>query len=253
MERETDSLLRWMLLAVVCDRKESQKMTGVFKGQNTSFNLMTFGKGTASSKILHYLGLGQTEKTLLLSAMSAGEAENILSKLNEALDLKQPGHGIAFTLPLDGPYTNDATKTIPEGNEVARMSQENQENEKEGMPRQLPRYEHALILAVANRGYSQEVMDAARSAGATGGTIIHARGTAPAGTEKFFGVTIQPEKEIVMILALIERQNDIMRAIVEKNGVGTPASAIAFSMPVCGVEGLLSLQPQMNAEKRETH
>ena len=140
MEHEIDSLPAWRMLVVVCDRKEKQKMTGAFKGQNTSFNIVTFGKGTASSKILHYLGLGQTEKTLLLSAMPAGEAENVLLKLDEVLDLKQPGHGIAFTLPLDGPYTSDVPKTIPEGNEVTRMSQENQKSGDDDTRCQSPGY-----------------------------------------------------------------------------------------------------------------
>ncbi|MDR1622907.1 MAG: P-II family nitrogen regulator [Synergistaceae bacterium] len=227
MMGEIESFPSLALLVVICDRKESPKIKCVFKGRDTSFNLLTFGKGTASSKILNYLGLGETEKTLLFSAMSAGEAGKVLLDLNEALDLKRPGHGIAFTLPLDGPWETAETFSA--------------ENDKNGGDNVTQRYEHTLILAVASRGYSQEVMDAARSVGATGGTIIHARGTAPAGTEKFFGVSIQPEKEIIMILALSEKKQDIMRAIVEKAGVGTPAGTIAFSMPVSGVEGLLSL------------
>ncbi|MDR1977801.1 MAG: P-II family nitrogen regulator [Synergistaceae bacterium] len=235
MRHEIDSLPAGALLIVICDRKDSPKVTGVLKGRDTSFNLLTFGKGTANSKILNYLGLGQTEKTLLFSAMSAGEAGGILSRLDETLDLKRPGHGIAFTLPLAGAEEYDDNH-----------NDNHNHNDNGGNDVTHP-YEHVLILAVANRGYSQEVMDAARSVGATGGTIVHARGTAPAGTEKFFGVTIQPEKEIIMILASSEKKQDIMRTIVEKNGVGTPASAVTFAMPVCGVEGLLSLLPQAGA------
>jgi hypothetical protein len=226
-------------LVVICDRKESHKIKATFKGRGASFTLFTFGKGTASSKILNYFGLGETEKTIVFSALSAEEAPAVLLELDEALDLKQPGHGIAFILPLDGPYESETLEKYDKNEYIYEYGGD------DGMHR----YEHVLILAVASRGYSQEVMDAARSAGATGGTIVHARGTAPAGTEKFFGVSIQPEKEIIMILALGEKKRNIMRAIVEKTGVGTPAGTITFSMPVIGVEGLLSLQPRTDPSK----
>lgn len=257
MKRETESFPSFSsffsltLLVVICDRKEGPKVKGIFKGRDATFNLLTFGKGTANSKILNYLGLGQTEKLILFSALSAEEAQDVLLKLSETLDLKRPGHGIAFTLPLVGPYESGNLEAISTEDENEKDENEKDENrDGDGGDDVTHRYEHTLILAVASRGYSQEVMDAARSVGATGGTIVHARGTAPAGTEKFFGVSIQPEKEIIMILALSEKKHDIMRAIVEKTGVGTPAGTITFSMPVNGVEGLLSLQPKV-AEKLE--
>ena len=221
---------RLTMLIVICDRGKDKKITVFFKDRNAAFSLLTLGKGTASSKMLSYLGLGQVEKAVIFSVMPDDEARDVLLKIDEKLDLKRPGHGIAFTLPED---RGDGE----EKHEAGRPGQgEEQEMEQE--------FRHALILAVVNRGYNQEVVDAARTAEAAGGTIIHARGLPPSGDEKFFGVSIQPEKEVIIILAEREKKGAIMKAISEKAGVGTPVGAITFSMPVSDVQGLQAFLPQ---------
>jgi nitrogen regulatory protein PII len=224
------------LLIVICDRGQSGKITDFFRDRNALFNLLTLGRGTASSKILNYLGLGQTEKTVLFSAMPPAEAGDVLERLDEILDLKQPGHGIAFILPLNAAGESVARET----NEVKANASNRDTRQDGGSKVAQELFQHALIIAVSNRGYSQEVMDAARTAQAAGGTIVNARVFAPSGAEKFFGVTIQPEKEIVMILAGARQKDDIIRAIAEKTGVGTSADAMAFSLPVSDVRGLQS-------------
>ena len=59
---------------------------------------------------------------------------------------------------------------------------------------------YEMIFAIVNTGYTEEVMEAVKACGATGGTIINARGTANHEAEKFFGISISSEKEIVMII-----------------------------------------------------
>jgi hypothetical protein len=230
------------LLITICDRGQGKKVTDFFKDRNASFNLMVLGKGTASSKILDYLGLGQTEKMVLLSAMPTAEAGEVLSKFDETLELKRPGHGIAFTLPLNGACVRQAVKIVPDEEIEERMVDRAHRGGEEDEV--VHSFEHSLIIAVINRGYNQEVMEAARTAKATGGTIIHARGFALSGVEKFFGVSIHPEKEVIMILAENDRKCDIMQAISEKAGIETPAGAVTFSLPVSAVEGLQPYLPQ---------
>ena len=99
-------------------------------------------------------------------------------------------------------------------------------------------YEHEVVFAIVNAGFADTVMDAARSFGAMGGTVIHARGTAIGEAEKLFGITIQPDKEIVMILIPSALGDDILHAIYQQAGSKTPAQGIAFSLPVDSVEGL---------------
>jgi nitrogen regulatory protein PII len=100
------------------------------------------------------------------------------------------------------------------------------------------RFEHQVIFCIVNSGYSEAVMDAAKKFGARGGTVIDARGTASKEAETFFGVTVEPEKEIVMILVPTKRRDKILEALYDEVGLATAGQGIAFSIPVDGVVGL---------------
>lgn len=100
---------------------------------------------------------------------------------------------------------------------------------------------YSLIFTVVNRGFSDDVMDAARSAGAHGGTILHARGSGVHEAEKFFGISIQPEKEVVLILVQQQLKQPIMQAICEKAGLNTQGKGLSFAVPVEEVAGIVHL------------
>ena len=95
-----------------------------------------------------------------------------------------------------------------------------------------------VILCILNRGFADTAMDAARAAGAKGGTILHGRGTAAPDAEKLFGITIQPEKEVVMILVADKIKDAVLKALYDTVGTGTDAQGIAFSLPVAQTVGL---------------
>ena len=99
-------------------------------------------------------------------------------------------------------------------------------------------YMHEAIFCIVNSGYSEAVMDAAKKLGARGGTIMNARGTANKEAEKFFNITIQPEKEILMILVPSALKEDILHALYKQVGLDTPGQGIAFALPVDDVVGL---------------
>ncbi len=115
-------------------------------------------------------------------------------------------------------------------------------------------YKHEVILCVVNAGFSESVMDAAREFGARGGTVIHARGTANAEAEKIFNISIQPEKEVVLILVEKECRDDILHALYQKVGLQSAGQGIAFCLPVEDVVGLTQKsvvpeQPKVTEEK----
>ncbi len=99
-------------------------------------------------------------------------------------------------------------------------------------------YKHEVILCIVNAGFSDAVMDAAREFGARGGTVIHARGTANPEAEKMFNISIQPEKEMVLILVNREIKEPILHALYQKVGLQTAGQGIAFCLPVEDVVGL---------------
>ena len=94
------------------------------------------------------------------------------------------------------------------------------------------------IFCVVNAGFSDEVMFAARKAGAGGGTIIKGRGTAPVEAEETFKITVQPEKEIVIILVPEKIKDDVLRSIYESAGLSSKGQGIAFSLPIEQAVGL---------------
>lgn len=96
-----------------------------------------------------------------------------------------------------------------------------------------------LILTIVNRGFADNVIDAAKSAGAHGGTVLYARGTGIHEVEKFFSITIQPEKEIVLNLVKHEDTQKIMHAIVENAGLKTEGKGLSFSLPVAEAVGIV--------------
>lgn len=95
-----------------------------------------------------------------------------------------------------------------------------------------------MILCIVNAGFSDKVMDAAKAAGAGGGTVIHARGTANKEAEAFFHISIQPEKDVVMMIVPSKIKDNVLKAIYEKAGLETEGQGIAFSMPVSKAVGL---------------
>lgn len=101
--------------------------------------------------------------------------------------------------------------------------------------------EYEMIFCIVNSGYSEIVMDTVRECGASGGTVINARGTANKEAEQRFNIVIHPEKEIVMVLIPKEIKNTILRALYNAVGLKTPGQGIAFTMPVDDVIGLTTL------------
>lgn len=100
------------------------------------------------------------------------------------------------------------------------------------------KYTYEAILCIVNSGFSEAVMDVAKKAGARGGTVVNARGTAGKEAENFFGISVQEEKEIVIILTEKDKRDKILGAIYDEVGLNSAGQGIAFSLPVDGVVGL---------------
>ena len=109
-------------------------------------------------------------------------------------------------------------------------------------------FSHECIVCIVNTGFSDAVMDAAREFGARGGTVIHGRGTASREAERFFGISIQPDKEVVLILVPHDLTDKILHALYRAVGLKTPGQGIAFSLPVDQVVGLSTLSLEESGE-----
>lgn len=110
---------------------------------------------------------------------------------------------------------------------------------------------YEMIMCIVNAGFSETVMDAAKEVGARGGTVIHARGTANKEAEQFFNISIQPEKEIVMILVPVAIKDDVLHALYRSAGLKTEGHGIAFSLPVDDVVGISSAPSAESVEEKK--
>ena len=113
-------------------------------------------------------------------------------------------------------------------------------------------FKHEVIFCIVNAGFSEAVMDAAREVGARGGTVLHASGTANTDAEKIFGITIQPEKDVVMILVSSDIRDKVLHALYESAGLKTEGQGIAFALPVQDVVGLTNFTPVEKPTKTTT-
>ena len=152
---------------------------------------------------------------------------DVKKQLRHKLQIDAPGGGISFITPLS---SIGGKKTL----QFLIQSEEYKKEEESTLKDTV----HELIIVIANQGYIELVMDAARAAGAYGGTVIHAKGTGMEQAEKFMGVSLAAEKEMIFIVTKKEQKNDIMKAIMEKAGTESPAKSIVFSLPVTDTAGL---------------
>ena len=106
-----------------------------------------------------------------------------------------------------------------------------------------------LIVSIVNRGHSDNVVAGAREAGARGGTIFYGRGTGNSEKDSIMGVSIEPEKEIVLTLTKVEDKSKIMTAICEKSNMEHPGAGICFSLPVSQVRGISSFKNNEEEQK----
>ncbi|MCI8615167.1 P-II family nitrogen regulator [Parablautia intestinalis] len=215
------------LMITIVDRKVGRKYMELYKesGQNVMFS--SLGAGTAASDILDYMGLEATEKVVFFSMQEESSWLLVKKQLQKKMKIDAPGGGIAFLVPFSSIGGKKALQFL--------LESQNYQKEEEST---LKDTVHELIIVIANQGNIELIMDAARGAGAYGGTVIHARGTGMELAEKFMGVSIAAEKEMIFIVTKKDQKNGIMKAIMENAGMDTKAKSIVFSLPVTDTAGL---------------
>ena len=210
--------LYWLI--TITDRHSTDAFLALYEEHGITVSLRTVGAGTAVRETLSTLGLEQTEKAVLFAMITAETWPGLQKDLRRKMRIDVPGTGIAFIIPVSSIGGKRALK------EESTLKD--------------TRYE--LLLVIANQGHTGSIMDAARAAGAGGGTVIHAKGTGMEGAAHFMGVELVNEKELVLIVSRTTLKNQIMQAIMQ--GAGPKAGAIVFSLPVTDTAGLRLLDEE---------
>ncbi len=208
------------LVVTVADRGQGRAVTQLYDKNHVKWHYQSAGEGTASSELLDVLGFGGAERDIVFSLGARSAVDRLMRLLQEdALDGARI-QGIVFDMPLSGLNNIAAALLSMDAANVAG----NGGTEMDGADK------HTLIFITVNQGHTEEVMNTARAAGARGGTILRARFTGAEKSEQFFGITVQAQKEMILVVAQAETRNAIMETVNKKHGLKTEAEAIIFSV-----------------------
>lgn len=204
----------YKLLICVVPRGRGDDAAAITRSAGASGGTILYGKGTACNRWLEMLCLADTEKELVFTLAPAKGMPAIIAALRQAPGLCRRTPGVGFVV--------DAGFFWRQGlNEQARESGE----------KEIMETTHQLICVIANAGFAYDIMGAARRAGARGGTVLKARGTGSEEDGSFFGITIVPEKDLIMILSLREETAAITKAIRQCPCMAEPGFGIMFCLP----------------------
>ncbi len=218
---------RLSMMITIADRGMAKKFQGFYSERGLDVSLSTLGHGTAASEILDYFGLESNEKAVLFHVVTDETWLSLKAELRSVMNIEYPGTGIVFLIPLSSIGGKRALNFLTANQTYIKEEESSLTDTK-----------YELLVVIANQGYTEQIMDAARKAKASGGTVIHAKGTGARSAEKFLGVSIVPEREMVFIVVRSDRKNDIMRSIMDEAGTDTKAGAIVFSLPVTDTAGM---------------
>ncbi len=217
--------LYWMV--TIIDRNQSRKFLSFYRNYGISVVLSTLGHGTAASNVLNYFSLEATQKAVLCAVVTDTVWNAVKKGLETIMQIDIPGTGVAFVVPVSSVGGKRQLQFITSGMPFTK-----------GEESVLKDTKYELLVVIANQGYTETIMEAARRGKAAGGTMIHAKGTGMEGAEKFLGVSLAAEKELIFIVVRREQKNEVMSAIMEDAGIETRAGAIVFSVPVTSTAGL---------------
>ncbi|HJD30319.1 MAG TPA: P-II family nitrogen regulator, partial [Candidatus Eisenbergiella stercorigallinarum] len=182
-------------MVTITGRNHGEQFSSLFRTEHLPVMLLTLGNGTASSEMLDYFGMESREKIVIFTLVTLESWRHVKGQMEKKLNIDVPGTGISFLIPLSSVGGGKAFRYLLAGQEY--------EKEEES---ELKNTEYELLIVISNYGYNNLVMEAAREAGAGGGTVVHARGTGRERAEKFFGVTLAEEKEMTFIVTRTEKK-----------------------------------------------
>ncbi|MBQ7990430.1 MAG: P-II family nitrogen regulator [Oscillospiraceae bacterium] len=214
------------IMVTIVTRAAMPPLTRLYRDMGADVNFITLAHGTVSGQLLTLMGIDGSEKAVCHTVITGDTFEKLKPELKKRhLDI--PGTGIVFLLPMSAVGGKKQLSYLLGGQEY-RVSEESVMKETK----------QELIVVIGDQGYTDLIMDAARAAGAAGGTVLSAKGTGTEAAAKFFGFTIAAEKEIIYIVASTGLRDGIMRSIIDNSGIKTKAHAICFSLPVSDAMGL---------------
>ncbi len=242
-EEKTKVTERLYFLITVVNSGQASAIVKNLTDQGVSAAYVCHGNGTASSDLYNVFGLSNQEKQVIFAPIRYSSYPEIKEALEQRYEASKYAKGVSMLLAVEALIGKAAYKFLAnqrDGNEA---------------PKEVPPMEeikakenYEAIFAIVNNGYADLVMEAAKGAGARGGTVLNAHGTGNKEMEKFFGIVITPEKQIVMILVPKTIKDSVLTAIYNMAGLATKGQGIAFAVSASDVIGLTTEEEKTTQE-----
>ncbi|MGI6082879.1 MAG: P-II family nitrogen regulator [Limnochordia bacterium] len=210
----------FLLICVIVNMGQGSSVAATAREEGVPGATIVLGRGTVKDHLLQLFGITDRRKEIVLMLAESSVAQRALRRLQDVFQLDQPHRGIAFTIPVSqlfGVHGYEGFRRASKGGEAAMYN---------------------VIFAIVDQGKSEAVIDSATQAGAKGGTIIHGRGSGFHTARKIFGMEIEPEKEIVMIVSESTLTEAIVGSIREDLDIDAPGKGILFVQDIKDVYGI---------------
>lgn len=221
MKQINSDIKHFELACVIVNFGLGSKVRSIAKKNGISGGTVVLGKGTMSNRWLEFFELTDIRKEIVFMIGEKSLVRNVLEVISDEFNFYKPNHGIGFTMPVGvfiGSGNSEYDFNTDDGGADSSM--------------------YKAIYVVVEKGKGEQVMDAAKEVGARGGTIINARGSSIHETAKFLNMEIEPEKELVLILAQNELAKTIVTAIRDTMKIDKPGQGIIFVQNVSETYGL---------------
>ena len=211
----------YKLMVCIAPQNEGEKLCAVANENGAAGGTLLLGRGTAHNSILQLLGIGDTSKDIAQIIVKSDAFATVAEAIKAAEATQRSHYGVLLSM--------DVIDFYRAGDDMSSFIEKDSTMDNNNLGGE-------LIQVIVNKGYADDAMAAARKAGAFGGTVINARGTAKPDDKKFFGMQIVPEKEILLIVVPKDKATEVYNAICSISCLSEKGSGIVFRLPVCGYE-----------------
>lgn len=224
------------MVIFIMHAEDEKKIEGIFDSMHIPIFYQCRGQGTAPSEIMDIFGFGGTTRLITIGLLPKFAVKELFEKAGRQLSFYQRGGGIVITIPITGLQSplyhmlNDESRAIVEKRINERIEGDMAEIHEKS--------EYNVIWVSVAAGYSDQVIDTARAAGAKGGTVLRGRRQNSEHVSQHLGIPMQDEQDFVMIVAPRAKKGEIMSAICNACGLRTPAHGTVISLPVDDAIGL---------------
>ena len=213
----------YVIMTLILNDDQYDEFMNIVKYKDSiNKGITMLGKGTVKSATLNFIGIKNQKRTVTNILFKKDKASEVMDKLTGKFQLDKPGHGIVFTIPvLTGDQIISNKKSV--WDKAEKMEGEIMLNK---------------LTVIVNRGMADDVMDISRKAGAKGGTILHGHGVGSAGDTKVFGIEIELEKEVVIVILPSEMTEKVVNDLTRELKLDEPGNGILYVEPVLDVRGI---------------